>query len=83
MTGRAELAVGAGLGKLAEKVFVHVALDVYAFMGCKVHLVDALNSGAKRGPVVDLEGGTVKEELTCLREARQVMEILDGVTNGS
>ena len=44
--------------------------------------MDALNDGAERGAVVNLEGGAAEQELAGVGEAGQFVEAFDGVADG-
>jgi hypothetical protein len=79
---RAELAVRTGLGELAEQVFIHVALEVVALVGREVHVRDDLDDGAQRGTVVDLECRVSEQHLARLRQARQLVQLLDRAAQG-
>ena len=69
-------------GELAQEVLVHVALEVVAVVGGQVHVVDALDDGAERGAVVNLERGAAEEELAGVGEAGQFVEAFDGIADG-
>lgn len=83
MARGAELAVGAGGRQLAQKILVHVALEIVAVVGRQVHAMDSLYDGTQRGTVVDLEGGSAEEELAGIGQAGKLVELFDRVADGA
>jgi hypothetical protein len=81
MAWGAELAVRAGGGELADEILIHVALEVVAVVGSEVQFVDALNDGAKRGAVVNLERGAAKQELAGVCEAGELVEAFNSIAH--
>jgi hypothetical protein len=78
----AELAVRAGGGELRKEILIHVPLEIVAVVGGQVQLVNALDDGAERGAVVDLEGSAAEEELAGVGQAREFVQALDGIAGG-
>jgi hypothetical protein len=77
---RAELPIGSRLRELAQKIFIHVPLEIVLFMGREIHLSDKLNDRAQCRPVVNLECGIPEEELSGRRKSRELVEFLDCTT---
>ena len=59
-------------GKFAEEVLIHVALEIVAFVGGQIQFVNALDHGAERGAVINLERGPAEQEFAGFGEARAV-----------
>src|SRR5262249_48855119 len=79
--GGAKLPVCTRRGQLREEIFVHVSFEVMSVVCSKIEVVNTLHNGPQRRPIVYFQGGTIEQKLSGFREARQFVQLFDGVAN--
>src|ERR1019366_3524768 len=62
--------------------FIHIALDIVAFMSGEFKVVYPLDNGAQRRAIVDFERRAAKEELPRVTQVRELMHAFDGAADG-
>ena len=67
---------------LLKEILIHVAFEVVAVVGGQIQFVNALDDGAQRRAVINLERGAAEQELAGVGQARQFVQAFDGVADG-